>query len=225
MEDTKPDKKIQGLELQNLINNAHRVAVVPSKFTGVDSFCAALGLYHLLLQKGKHTSFIYSGNIPKVLENFDLISPEEMEANTGDRSLVVSIDYSDTPAANVQYSNEDNVLELIVSPVTKDFDISERLKAKVTGFKFDLVITVGLQALTDLGSVYENLREELSQTRLVNLDNTGSNTGFGYVNIVDTSKDNLSQLVFDLAVTLGISPNIKSAKALLIGMTYREPTN
>lgn len=224
MEETNKTKSQRFAEIENLIGNAKHIAIVPSKISGTDAFSAAVGLYYMLLGKGKQISFVYPEKLPELFQDFKLMESSQIKSDTSTRSLLVSIDYSETPAARVRYSNEDNVLHLEISPISKEFDLN-RVKASVAGFDFDLVITLGVQNVEDLGYIYKNLEKEFNDASIINIDNTSMNGNFGKVNMVDVSKDNLSLLVFEIASELGIMPDVKSAKALLIGMTYREPAN
>lgn len=224
MEEMNQNKSLRYAEAENLISGAMNIAIIPSKISGNDAFSAAVALYNMLINKGKQVTFIYPGKPPELFQDFKLMDSSQIRSDTSSRSLVVSIDYSQTPAAKVRYSNEANMLHLEVSPISKNFDLS-RVKATVSGFDFDLIITLGVQNLADLGYIYKNLEKEFSAAKILNLDNTSMNGKYGRVNIVDVSKDNLSLLVFDLASSLGMTPDIKAAKALLIGMTYREPAN
>jgi nanoRNase/pAp phosphatase (c-di-AMP/oligoRNAs hydrolase) len=224
MEETNVTKTQGYAEIENLIEGAKHIAIVPSKISSTDAFSAAVGLYYMLLDKDKQLSFIYPGKLPELFQDFKLMDPSQIKSDTSSRSLMVSIDYSETPAASVRYSNDDNVLHLEISPISREFDLN-RVKASVAGFDFDLVITIGAQSVDDLGYIYKNLEKEFKSAKIINIDNSSMNGKFGSINLVDTTKDNLSLLMFDLAAGLGMAPDVKAAKSLLIGMTYREPAN
>jgi len=207
------------LSVSELIENAHSIAVVPSKVACANAFSAAVGLYFMLLDKGKKVKLIHTGKIPD--ECTTLISKDEIDSSISQRELEVSIDYSNTPAAKVRYSTDHDVLHLIVAPVPKDFELS-RVKSRILGFEFDLVFVIGAQIMEDLGQTYDELRREFSGAKIVNLDNTSRNRQYGNINIVDTNADSLSSLVFKQASEWKLVPNTKAAKALLVGMTYKE---
>jgi len=210
-------------KLKEVIKEAKSIAIVPSEVAGADAFSAAVGLYHALkTEKGKEVSLIYVAKTPEEAKN--LIEIEDITKDIFSRKLSISIDYSDTPASKLSYSNEENVLKLVLGPVSKDFDRS-KIKTTVEGHSFDLVIVLGVQTPEDLGIVYRELREDFSNATIVNLDNTGLNLNHGGINVIDKSASNLSELIFKLLSQIGIVPNGKSAKALLVGMTYREPQN
>jgi nanoRNase/pAp phosphatase (c-di-AMP/oligoRNAs hydrolase) len=205
--------------VRELIENARTIAVVPSKVAGADAFSAGVGLYYMLAATGKDASLVYTGKVPEVAEH--LIKKEEISSNIFTRELLVSIDYSNTPAAKVHYSTENDVLTLKLSPVPKDFD-KGRVKSYIKGMEFDVIITIGVQDLTDLGQTYRELEEEFRSAKIVNVDNTDRNRKFGIVNIIDTTASNLSMVLYRKASEWGLTPDDSSAKALLTGMTYRE---
>jgi nanoRNase/pAp phosphatase (c-di-AMP/oligoRNAs hydrolase) len=134
---------------------------------------------------------------------------------------MVTIDYSQTPAAKVHYSTEGDVLTLKVSPVNKEFDLS-RVRAQLAGYDFDVVITVGVLEAHDLGQTYDELQNEIRNSKVINIDNTDSNLKYGYVNVIDPTSDSLSMVVYKNAFLWGLTPNTKAAKALLTGMTYKD---
>lgn len=206
--------------IKELIDRAQNIAILPSEVAGADSFAAAAGLYHALKAEEKNVSFVYVGRTPK--EAFGIIEPEEIEEDIYARQLHISIDYSDTPASKLSYSNEGNILKLVLSPISKDFDRT-RIKTDIRGYDFDLVIVLGVQKPEDLGIVYRELREDLSNSSIINIDNTQMNIKHGDVNVIDNTSKNLSELVFKLLSKIGLVPNGKAARALLVGMTYREP--
>ena len=206
--------------LIDLLGNSHKIAIIPSKVSGADAFCAGVGLYHMLKEKeGKSVFFIYQGKIPN--ECVNLIKKEEITYNIFQRELMVSIDYSETPAASAHYSTENDVLYIKIGPVSKNFNLS-KVKTELSGFDFDTIITLGVQELDDLGQTYKELSDEFSRAKIINLDNTVHNTNFGAINLIDPTVNDLSSLVFSKAFAWGLTPNSKAAKALLTGITYRE---
>ena len=136
---------------KQLLSKASSVAVIPSKVGGLDSFTAAVGLFYMLRDKheGKNVHFVYQGKMPE--KGKELISDKDVTSNIMQRELVISVDYAGTDAANAQYDTKDDVLEIKLSPVSKDFDKS-RVSAEIKGSDFDLIVLVGVQKLSDLGN-------------------------------------------------------------------------
>lgn len=194
------------------------MAIIPSKVAGADSFCAAAGLYFMLLEKNKDVYFIYQGKVPDAAQN--ILDHTRIVSDIGQRELIIKVDYSNTPAAQAHYATDRDVLEIRLGPVSKEFELS-RVKAQLTGVDFDLIIVVGAQEVTDLGSVYEKMKEDFSQVKVLNIDNTRHNQNFGDENIIDVNAQTLSTLIFSKASEWDLTPGEKAAKALLTGMTYR----
>ncbi|MBN1162222.1 hypothetical protein JXA34_00585 [Patescibacteria group bacterium] len=202
--------------ITELIQNAVNVAVIPSKVAGADAFTAGIGLYYSLKLNGKKVSFVYPGKIPEGFEN--LIDVEEVMSDIKRRSLIVSIDYSNIPATKVHYTTKDDVLKLVLSPVSKDFDLG-RISTELKGFDFDLIFTVGAQDLNDFGQTYRELQREFGAAKIVNLDNHNINQRFGTVDIVDTSEQGLCLLVLNKLARWGLKVDYVSAEALLRGIS------
>lgn len=205
-------------QIAEILKSAKNIAIIPSRIAGTEAFIAGVGLYHLLKNAEKTVSLIYPGKVPD--DFVDTISSDEITSEPGKRELIVAIDYSQTPASKVHYSTKDDILRLSISPVNKDFDFSN-ITTFLQGFDFDVVITIGAQALDDLGQTYRDLEDVISSATVVNLDNTAKNTRFGTISLVDILQDNLSMLVLNNFGQWGLKLDHKAAKALLGGAMYR----
>lgn len=215
------DKK----HVENLFDEAQNIAIIPAKVAGSDAYYAAAGLFHMLSEKFAHTKknikFVYTGKIPEECSGY--VNKGDIESNVSQRDLIVTIDYTNTPADKVSYSAGNDVLTLKMGPVPKDFDLT-KIKGHITGFDFDLVVTVGAQNLEDLGQIYKNLEEELSNAKIINIDNTKNNKRYGVVNVIDATAETLSTLVFKGAGEWNLVPDKPAARALLAGISQKEPT-
>jgi nanoRNase/pAp phosphatase (c-di-AMP/oligoRNAs hydrolase) len=212
-------------QIVDLIDESKNIAVMPSKIAGCDAFSASVGLFYMLQNKygnSKNLKFIYFGKPPENCA--DIIKADDISSNLTQRDLVISIDYSDTQAHKIKYLTEEDTFILKMGPIPKDFD-TNRIRAKITGFDFDLIITVGARDLEDLGPIYKNLEEEIGNSQIINIDNGKDNKRFGVINILDTSEDSLSTLIYKRAHEWNLFPSKESAKALLTGMTYNNIKN
>jgi nanoRNase/pAp phosphatase (c-di-AMP/oligoRNAs hydrolase) len=202
--------------MEQLIQSSSNIAVIPSQAGEVDAFAAALGLYLSLKERGKKVSLILTGKTPEGFE--DLILAEDMVTNLSLRDLVVEINYSDSTAEKVNYSTQDGTLVLDISPVDRNFDLSN-VKASLKGMEFDLIFVIGVQYKEQLGTSYLDLQEEFKKSKVVNVDISGRNTRFGDLNIVDSTIGNLSQLVMNILAREGLVITREPAKALLKGIS------
>lgn len=206
--------------ITNLINGAENIAIIPSKIAGLDAYSAGVGLYYMLKEVKSNVSIIYPGKIPEGVQ--DLLKPSEITSDVKQRSLLVSVDYSGTDAAKVHYSTENDVLYLKISPVPFDYNKDEKIKTRVTGFDFDVIFVIGAQTLLDLGNTYKNLDTVSKISKIINLDITAKNEGFGFINIIDADVNTLSLLILQNATQWGLKLNETSAKALLKGIVAKE---
>jgi nanoRNase/pAp phosphatase (c-di-AMP/oligoRNAs hydrolase) len=195
------------LKFVNLVSNAKKIAIVPSKIAGIDAFSAACGLFKTLKSIEKSVYFIYTSKIPEACN--DLISSDELTSDVFERELLVSIDYSETPAAKVHYSTEDDVLYLKVKPIDKNFNLS-RVSAEIKGFDFDLV------------QIYNELQSDFDRATIVNIDNTELNTRYGSLNIIDPLAEGLSLLMLKKFTEWGFNVSKQVAKAFLTGISHRD---
>lgn len=214
-------------KVSKLIEDAKNIAIVPAKDRGVDAYCAAAGLFHMIKEKYMHlgaakaVKVVYQGAVPEGCE--PLLEPEDLEPKLGERELLVKIDYSKTPAAKVKYSAENEVLVLKLGPVGSDFSL-ERVETTLTGIDYDLIIIVGALSLDMLDLVTPELKKELSPEKLINIDTEPTNTAYASVNLLDHAAGSLCMLVFKEATHWGLTPVKKSAHALLTGLSNTDQT-
>jgi hypothetical protein len=209
------DKTVQ---IKQLFDEANNIAILPSKIAGLDAFAAGVGLYHILKSQGKNVTIVYPGSSP---EDFGDVENVNIVTNSGNRELLVSVDYSGTEASKVNYSTRDDVLHFSISPVGSDFDLS-RIRAEIRGFNFDLIITIGAQSSRDLGRSYRDVGGDISDADILNIDNTEGNERFGNINAVDFSAESLSLLVLNLMVFCEMKIGSEAAEALLKGISRRK---
>ena len=208
------DKTNQIIEL---IREADRIAIMPSKVAGVDAFAAAVGLYFILKEEEKGLTVIYPGKIP---EEYGLFEGVDIVSDPGQRELLVSVDYSNTDASKVNYTTDNDILNFSISPVNRDFDLS-RVRTEIRGLDYDLIITIGAQLPDDLGRAFQDAGG-YGKADVLNIDNTDRNQRFGNINVVNSSVGSLSLLLLNLSVKWGLRVTTPAAEALLKGISKRK---
>ncbi len=203
-------------QIAELLEASKNVLVIPSPKGGVDTYSSAGGLYNTLISLGKNVRILYPSKVPAGAEG--LVPLEDVKNDDSERTLSVSIDYSSVGTTKVRYTNDQGVLTLHLGPVTKDFDLGN-IKSTLNAYEFDLVITLGLRNYEDLGLVYNDLRDRLATTKIINIDRSKMNKEYGFVNLIDETASSISALIFNLLFGLQMTPNEKTAKSLLFGMT------
>ncbi len=208
-------------KVATLLNGAKNIAIMTSKVAGLDAYCASVGIYHMLINSEKEVTFIYPGKVPE--EGKDLINANKITREVKQRNLVVSIDYSDTQASKVNYTTDEGILYLTISPIPPNFNSREKIRSKIAGYDFDVLFIIGAQNLFDLGQIYRSLDKASKTSKIINIDITDRNERFGFVNVVEPKTSSLSLLVLQKATQWELAPDEKTAKALLKGIISKTP--
>ncbi len=209
----------EGKQVTDLIFEAKRILIAPTKNCGVEGLCAGIGLYKSLKASGKDSYLTYPYPIPDSVAG--LLNKTDLTAVRGTRDLVVSIDFGGTDIEKVNYSVEGGICKIVVHPVPKDFDTG-RVKFLTGGFNYDLVIFIGAQKLSDHDELFTEFEDELKKVPIINIDNSSRNENFATLNVVEPENLNLSQLVLYRVVSWRYKIDKEAATALLTGISYRK---
>lgn len=204
------------------IQDAKSVGLLVGNDTSADAVAAAMALYHLLSLTGKSGKItpIAPGKIPEAA--LALPSSTATKKDFGPKNLVVTLDTNKTPIEKVSYRSEGDRFQLVIHPVERSFEI-ENIEYSYEGLNFDLLITLGVRKLADLGELYEKNRAEFSKSVIINLDVSPQNENYGQINIVDPSKSSVSELIFHQLLAWELVPSKEVAQCLLTGLASVAP--
>jgi nanoRNase/pAp phosphatase (c-di-AMP/oligoRNAs hydrolase) len=108
----------------------------------------------------------------------------------------VIIDHSEGGLDSVKYEDKEGKFSLYITPTKigngfnfKDVEFKE-------GGRYDLVIVIGAEKLSSLGSIYSENIEFFGETNIINVNNLSSE-GFGRLDLVETGIP-VSEIVFNL---------------------------
>ena len=203
----------------DLINGAERILIIPSPKKGVDALSASVALGLIAKQLGKEVSLVYKGDTPAVFTKYkDIINIKD---NLEAKSLIIAINYKDTPIEKINYSVENEVLNLVVTPVLSNFDLN-RVSYSKTGTRIDLAIIVGASSLDDLGAIYSQNYEEFRKMPTLNINNSDEGSQFGTINVIEPEFDSLTEMLFNKLALWGLKLNKDVAEVLLFGLSSLE---
>lgn len=197
------------------IQDAKRLSLLVPKDSGVDPAAAMMALYHLFSALGKNVRPVVPEKIPHLVRA--LPSSVALKHDFGPKDLVVTLDTNKTPIEKVSYKSEGEKFQLVIHPLERSFEV-ENIHYSYEGLSFDLLITLGVKKLSDLGELYEKNRKEFSQAVVINLDVNSENERYGQINIVDPSLASVSELVFHQLLAWGLTPSKEAAQCLLTGL-------
>jgi len=111
--------------------------------------------------------------------------------------FIVSIDISNAKVDQIKYTISDNKLNFIISPREGWFDKDE-VKASNSGYRYDLIITLGASDLESLGRIYDNNVDFFYKTNIVNIDHSAANEEFGQINLIELNAVAVTEILFSL---------------------------
>lgn len=182
-------------KIKEQVEKAKSIIIVTHKNPSMDTLGSSLSLYLGLLGLGK-TAFVVCPD-PVTVEFSNFVGANKLETKIGGkRNFVISLDYQEGSIEKVSYNIEGNKFNLVIEP-RPGFEEFSQDKVHYThaGGGADLIITIGIQKLEDLGSVYEESKELFGEKPIVNIDCHKDNTLYGAVNCIDTNVSSLTELI------------------------------
>jgi hypothetical protein len=217
MEDKKPETNAL-----NLIESAKSVIIVLPPDPGKDLVAAGISL-HLALKEAGKTSQIGCGSEVHVDSQIEGVT--EIVDTIGSRNLIISFDYQEDDLDKVDYDvRDDGRFYLMVKPKADSPvpDISG-VKYSYSGASADLVITLGINSLEELGKIYADEKNFLDNVTTLSLNNTLHPAAFTG-NFYHKNIGSFSQLVAGLLEEIKIKITPLIAQNLLTTI-YEESNN
>lgn len=95
----------------------------------------------------------------------------------------------------------------------------EKIQDDIDSQNFDLLITFGCSTLNRTGSEkISTLTKQNPQLTIINIDHHPDNNNFGHINLVDSNKSSVAELVYDLFIANGWNISKNAATCLLTGI-------
>jgi hypothetical protein len=201
-------------ELADKLKVANNVLVTVSRDPSVDQLAACLGLTLLLNKLNKHAAAVFSGQVPSTLE---FLKPEEtLEKNTDSlRDFIIALDK--TKADKLRYKVEDNVVRIFITPYRTSISEAD-LEFSQGDFNVDVVVALGVARQEDLDEAVTAHGRILHDATVTSI-NVTADGGLGTINWHDPQASSLSELVTELAQTLGTElVDSQIATALMTGI-------
>lgn len=217
------------MEDQNQFNSAKKLIETAQSFIialpsdpGKDLVSAGLSL-HLSLKSSGKKSQIGCGSRVEVDES--VIGAQEIADSIGARNLVISFDYHEDDLEKVDYDvRPDGKFYLMIKPKSNaPVPDAGNVKYSYSGAQADLVITLGINSLEELGKIYADEKNFLDNAKILSLNITPRPVQFTQ-NVINQTFGSFSELIGLLIerTNLKIDPN--ASKNLLCAL-YEETKN
>jgi nanoRNase/pAp phosphatase (c-di-AMP/oligoRNAs hydrolase) len=199
------------------IKAAKSVLVLASSGSNLDSLASALALANFLKALGKQVKVLSpSPVLPKNSFLPEVALVESTQSLT--KNLVVDVSLTDTELGALSYEKFTDKLSIFLAPKTGEFK-EENISVRSSVYPFDLVVTLGIANLEELGSFYAIHAQMFYEIPVINIDYKPSNENFGQINPVDITSSSVSEVVYDLLAELDVNLiDEKIATMLLAGL-------
>lgn len=206
--------------IKEKFDSSNTIFVLFGQNATTDHVAAALGLYLVLKAAGKQVTVASPTELRTEFSR--LVGLNQVTNQIGNRNLVISFtNYNFEHVDKVSVSDPaSDHFELIIqpknghhSPDPKDIEYSFK------GAQADLIFTIGVSRLEDLGELYEAERGLYSEATVVSF-NRRQNPSYAAVSVVDTTASSLSEIVAEFVQELGLSFQDDTASNFLAGIDF-----
>lgn len=185
-------------QLVEKLQASTNILVTVSRDPSVDQLASCVGLTLLLNKLGKHATAVFSGEVPSTLE---FLEPEQTLEKTTDslRDFIIALDK--TKADKLRYKVEDDMVRIFITPfrvsiTDKDLEFSQG------DFNVDVVLALGVTRQEDFDAAI-TAHGRILHDAVVSSISTSGGTELGSINWSEPGSSSLSELVVQLAHSLG----------------------
>lgn len=203
--------------VREFLVSAQTVYILLPQNPNLDKVAASLALFLSLKKSGKQT--IIACPTEMTVGFSALVGVDKVQRKLAGRNLTISFDYVEDSIEKVSYNIENNKFNLVVQPKAGFPPLStEKISYSYSGGEADLVFTVGVQNLKNLGELYQGSKSFSEKQTIVDLDINPANDKFGKVNLIDPAASSCSEIVTHLISRLGLAKDEDIASNLLFGL-------
>jgi hypothetical protein len=196
------------------ISDAKNILITVGHSPSVDVLTAALALTLAIDKMKKHSSAIFSGELPPIMK---FLHPERTfeDSTESFRDFIISLDKD--KADKLRYKVEGDLVKIFITPYHTTISPSD-LKFEQGDLNVDLIIALGVKAQTDIDKA-AMAHGKILHSAVVITVNAGSASDFGMINSVIPKTSGYSEAISKLII--GLDENLLSKQistALLTGI-------
>lgn len=186
-------------QIQNLVTAARRVLILTHANPSVDTMASCLSLYLALSQMGKDATVAMESQPLVAVAN--LVGIDKVKTSLAGKNLLITYKpYALGDFEKVTYLEDqgaagtlEDSFKLTITPREGFVPDPKNFIFSSTGAAADLVITVDVLELTQLGAL--NDANLLATTPIINIDNHDPNKDYGKFNLVEPTAASISEIV------------------------------
>jgi nanoRNase/pAp phosphatase (c-di-AMP/oligoRNAs hydrolase) len=205
--------------VSNFFEKNTRFLIALPKNTTNDTVAAALCLEAVLVAQAKQVTVASAGFLPSKLSFLPNSNKLGSLENSAGR-LVVELDVRKSELAELSYETTPEKVRVFLRSKEGSFSVSD-VTISADEPVFDAIILLGVESPERLGVLFSDHAELFYSTPRLNIDISPRNDGHGTHNYIDVTRSSVSELVYQLLVSLKYPISPISLTALLAGVLAR----
>lgn len=179
------------------LEKAENILIVFPKEADGDALASALAWHLFIAKMGKKSDIVGEENKTSKTWSFLPQASEIKQSLDNLRKFIVSLNIKNAKVGQIKYLVDQESLNFIISPRSGWFK-PEDVSSSSSGFKYDLIICVGVSDLESLGAIYDQNIEFFYKTTIINIDNRPDNEEYGQINFVELNALSVAETSFYL---------------------------
>lgn len=156
----------------NILTKSGSILIIPEQLLNNEVLGSSFGLALFLESLEKKTDVLISSDIEEKLALFQsnsLKKPTSLISEIFDpRAFVIKINTKQKPPNQLKYESEEHCLKIIIDSEKENFT-KEDVSFEYTPFDYDLIITIGISDLKNLGQIYSENTDFFKNIPTINI--------------------------------------------------------
>ncbi|HKZ34810.1 MAG TPA: hypothetical protein VJ179_03025 [Patescibacteria group bacterium] len=209
---------MQQTDVAEILRKAKTVLLMLPEKPTIDEVAAGVALYLSFQSTDKKLEIVCSTQL--TVSYSDIIGVDQVKKEGANRNLVITFDWQEGATQKVTYDVVDDKFRFVVHPEPGKSPLrAENVEFTYEGVMADLIVTVGVGSLEELGVRHTQEKQLFSQSPVIAIDNTSSHQKFGAVNLVNEEAASVSELIVDFMREHDLPVDVDIATNLLTGMS------
>lgn len=206
--------------MRDLISKSKKIVILFNDSFDIDIYASIVALTDVLKKENKEVNISTESKFPITFRDLmELKAPNNVD-DLGKRRLVLSLNKKQGSVDNVTWSEDDKQVKFVIAPKADDFNVSD-VKFDFVGGNFDLMVTLGVSQLEDLGKIYQSFKDTLDRTKIIVINNKQTGKQFGAKAYTNSNASSISEAVFEAVQDAGYSLSKEAGTALLTGIIWK----
>ncbi len=181
-----------------LIGRAKRILIVTKEQAPIDAIASVASCAAFLSKQNRPIDALISNLDPQSLPPFFQKAIEGVMPQVGPmRHLELNIDVNQTELKELFYDIQENKLTVTIFPKSGEWEQKD-INVRASQDRYDLVIALDCQDLSQLGSLFREHADFLYRTPIINIDRDPGNEHWGQVNLVDLTAVSTTEVLYRL---------------------------